>query len=234
MRVLLTWAGGLVLIGPAVAQTGGLMHDVPVPTGVPIVLHVEEGALRILASETPSLQIQSLSGQPVGVSEHIDDTGRLVVEVRGNGVTPLRVRVPTGHVFRGETGNGVIRASGLTAPADLRTGGGAVSVETTSYAAVHTGGGAVRAVVGTVDWRGTLRVDSGGGAIRVTVLQATPYAVVAATRRGQIRTPLGEAGPVGRRALRAGPAGAPVLRLETRSGNIVVEELDRAPDNPSP
>lgn len=217
--VALAAAAGLGAPGSA-QPTDGLS----VPPNVPVEVRVNEGAVSISPSATDRLHVRVSGGVEADVATSFDAEGRFRVTVSGTGPTPVHLSIPSGHALDIRTGAGAVRATGLTSPATIRTGGGAVVVETTSYASVETGSGGIRLAMGEVAWSGLLEVTSGGGAVHVTLPERAAYAIEATTGAGQVATPSGRSASPGPRALRTSPAGLPSLRVSTRSGNVYVVE----------
>lgn len=89
---------------------------------------------------------------------------------RNNDVTvDFEIRVPRGVQFTGRTVNGTVRATGLTADAEVYTVNGGVRVETTGVARASTVNGSVDVVMGRTNWTGDLDFSTVNGSIEVTM-----------------------------------------------------------------
>lgn len=190
-------------------------HDDPADVRIDVVEH--DGNVTICAVY-PGRNNACEPGDGGRMSVHDND-----VEVR------FVARIPAGVLFHGQTVNGGVEASGLSAAVDLSTVNGRVDIETASGdASGATVNGSVRAVV-RGQGREPLRSSTVNGSIDVTVASGLDADFAAETVNGTIESdfPVTLRGRINPRRLsgRIGQGGRS-LRFSTVNGGI---RLHRTP-----
>jgi len=135
----------------------------------------------------------------------------------------FEVRVPRGVAFTGRSVNGAVRASGLTADAELTTVNGSVRVETTGLARASTVNGNVDVRMGRTNWSEELDFSTVNGSITVEMPGAVDADVEASMVNGSFQsdwpmTVKGRWGP--KRVTGKIGSGGRELTLSTVNGNI--------------
>ena len=155
------------------------------------------------------------------------------------------VRVPSGIAFAAHSATGNISSGRLTGPIAANSSAGKIDVETDSYVEASTLSGNVKVRMGATDWKGTLRISSNAGNLRVTLPRAASTAVFASSSLGKVESDFPLDGKAAGFFARLKPrgsfgnslegiiggdgatAGAPrTLELESMTGNIAIQRRD--------
>ena len=150
------------------------------------------------------------------------------MNVNDNDVTVnFTVKVPRGVLLDANTVNGSIKASGLTADADLNTVNGGIDVTTTGLVEAQTVNGRITARIGRTDWSGTLGFKTVNGGISLTAPGDLSADLEASAVNGGIDSdfPVTVNGRIDRTHLRGRiGAGGRTLELETVNGGIEIKK----------
>jgi len=133
------------------------------------------------------------------------------------------VQVPAGVRFVGNTVNGGIEASGLTADAQVTTVNGDVELATTGVGSATTVNGSVKLRLGKSNWTGSLDAKTVNGSVLVEMPTPTDLEVSAGTLNGSVSSdfPLTMQGKMSMQKLRGTIGkGGPKLRLESVNGDV--------------
>jgi hypothetical protein len=98
----------------------------------------------------------------------------------------FEVRVPRGVLFTGRTVNGSVKATGLTADADVETVNGSVRVSTTGLAQAKTVNGSITVRMGRSNWKETLEFETVNGGITLELPDDLNADVSASTVNGSL------------------------------------------------
>jgi DUF4097 and DUF4098 domain-containing protein YvlB len=135
------------------------------------------------------------------------------------------VQVPAGVRFKGESVNGSVVATGLTADAEVESTNGDVRVETTGTAVASTTNGSVHARVGKAAWKGKATFESTNGDVVVELPASANLDIDASTTNGSISSdfPVTIQGKMSPQSMhgRIGQGGQ-VIELSTTNGNIKI------------
>jgi hypothetical protein len=143
------------------------------------------------------------------------------VEVR------FTVKVPRGVLLDAHTVNGDIRASGLTADAELNTVNGSIDVATSGIVEAQTVNGRISATIGRADWTGALEFKTVNGGITITAPADLSADLDASAVNGGIESdfPVTVSGRMDRQTLRGRIGqGGRQLELETVNGGIKLKK----------
>ncbi len=139
----------------------------------------------------------------------------------------FQVKVPAGVRFIGQTVNGGISASGISADADAQTVNGGVTLEAGGTARARTVNGGIRARLGRTDWDGALKLSTVNGGIQLTLPEGLNAEVKASTVNGNIDTdfPLAVSGRISHRSVSGTiGSGGRQLELSTVNGAIALRK----------
>ena len=141
----------------------------------------------------------------------------------------FEVRVPRGVAFTGRSINGSVRASGLTADAELYTVNGSVRVETTGLARAGTVNGNIDVRMGRTNWNEELDFGTVNGSITVEMPGAVDADVEASMVNGSFEsdwpmTIKGRWGP--KRVTGRIGSGGRELTLSTVNGDIELKKTN--------
>ncbi len=139
----------------------------------------------------------------------------------------FQVKVPAGVRFLGQTVNGGISASGISADAEAETVNGGVTLEAAGTARARTVNGGIKASLGRADWDGALKLSTVNGGIQLTLPDGLNAEVKASTVNGDIETdfPLAVSGRISRRSLSGTiGSGGRQLELNTVNGGIALRK----------
>jgi hypothetical protein len=139
------------------------------------------------------------------------------------------VQVPTGVRFEGQTVNGNVSATGLTADAEISSVNGNVSLATTGTGSAETVNGNVRLQMGTATWDGDVEAKTVNGTVTVEMPTPTNLSVRADTQNGDISSdfPLTLQGKMSPRSIRGTIGnGGPRLELSTVNGAIELRKAN--------
>ena len=137
------------------------------------------------------------------------------------------VKVPRGVLLDANTVNGDIRATGLTADAELHTVNGGIDVTTSGIVQAETVNGRINARIGRADWTGTLEFKTVNGGISLTAPADLSADLDASAVNGGIDSdfPVTVNGRIDRRNLRGRIGqGGRTLELETVNGGIEIKK----------
>jgi hypothetical protein len=138
------------------------------------------------------------------------------------------VEVPAGVLFNGETVNGSVAATGLTANAEVSTVNGDASLSTKGTGSAETVNGNVSITMGSSAWTGELEAKTINGSVTVEMPKPTNLEVVANTQNGSITSdfPLMIQGKMSPRSIRGTIGnGGPKLDLSTVNGEIRLKQV---------
>jgi DUF4097 and DUF4098 domain-containing protein YvlB len=133
------------------------------------------------------------------------------------------VQVPAGVRFEGNTVNGGIEASGITADADVSTVNGDVALATTGVGSATTVNGSVKLRLGKTNWTGSLDAKTVNGSVVVEMPAPSDLDVTAGTLNGTVSSdfPLTLQGKMSPQKMRGTIGkGGPKLRLESVNGDV--------------
>ena len=139
----------------------------------------------------------------------------------------FQVKVPAGVRFVGQTVNGGISASGISADAEAETVNGGVTLEAGGTTRARTVNGGIRARLGRTDWDGALKLSTVNGGIELTLPEGLNAEVKATTVNGDIETdfPLAVSGRISRRSLSGTiGTGGRQLELTTVNGGVALRK----------
>jgi hypothetical protein len=137
------------------------------------------------------------------------------------------VKVPRGVLLDANTVNGDIRATGLTADAELHTVNGGIDVTTSGIVQAETVNGRITARIGRADWTGTLAFKTVNGGISLTAPGSLSAEVDASAVNGGIDSdfPITVNGRIDRQHLRGRIGqGGRNLELDTVNGGIEIKK----------
>lgn len=139
------------------------------------------------------------------------------------------IEVPAGVHFVGRTVNGGVRATGISASAELSTVNGSIELETTSWGSATTVNGSIQAAIGAERWDGELEFTTVNGRIELELPQDVSADVRGQLMNGRLDSdfPLSVRGRTGMRRVRGtlGDGGS-ALELSTVNGNLVLRARD--------
>jgi hypothetical protein len=137
------------------------------------------------------------------------------------------VKVPRGVLLDAKTVNGDIRATGLTADAELNTVNGGIDVTTSGVVEAETVNGRITARIGRADWTGTLGFKTVNGGISLTAPGDLSADLDASAVNGGIDSdfPVTVNGRIDRQHLRGRiGTGGRTLELDTVNGGIEIKK----------
>ena len=137
------------------------------------------------------------------------------------------VKVPRGVLLDANTVNGDIRATGLTADAELNTVNGGIDVTTSGVVQAETVNGRITARIGRADWTGTLEFKTVNGGVTITAPADLSADLEASAVNGGIESdfPVTVSGRMDRQHLRGRIGqGGRQLELETVNGGIKIRK----------
>ena len=137
------------------------------------------------------------------------------------------MKVPRGVLLDARTVNGDIRATGLTADAELNTVNGGIDVTTSGIVQAETVNGRINARIGRADWTGTLEFKTVNGGISLTAPGDLSAELDASAVNGGIDSdfPVTVNGRIDRMHLRGRIGqGGRNLELETVNGGIQIKK----------
>lgn len=147
----------------------------------------------------------------------------------GNEVSvDFTVQVPAGVRFEGNTVNGGVEASGLTADADVATVNGDVELATAGVGSATTVNGSVKLRLGKPSWTGSLDAKTVNGSVVVEMPAPSDLEVTAGTLNGSVSSdfPLTMQGKMSPQRLRGTIGkGGPKLRLESVNGDVSLRRI---------
>lgn len=147
---------------------------------------------------------------------------------RNNDVSvDFTVRVPAGVNFDGNTVNGDVEATALTARADASTVNGSVTVETRGTASGRTVNGSVHVRMGSADWTDDLEFETVNGGITVTLPPGLNAELDAETVNGSIQSdfPVTVQGRLAPHSMHGVVgSGGRRLKLKTVNGSITLQK----------
>lgn len=150
------------------------------------------------------------------------------MNVNDNDVTVnFTVKVPRGVLLDANTVNGSIKATGLTADADLNTVNGGIDVTTSGIVDAQTVNGRITARIGRADWSGSLGFKTVNGGISLTAPADLSADLEASAVNGGIDSefPVTVNGRIDRQHLRGRiGSGGRTLELETVNGGIEIKK----------